>query len=358
MKIKEMMMIGALTVAGFGCASKILQYERADQLKENKEFEKSIKIEMPAEPEEAAETADATTTTVAGKAEITTTTVKTAVKKAVTTTTVQVKAKVKDKISGKSKEKPMRKQPDLESDVGFDGRRPVKDPFVVGEKVVHEVTYLAMTAGTLTLEVKPFAQVDGRKSYNFYTGIKTASIFDSFYTVNDWVTTLVDYETLVPYVYELHVKESSQLREAQALFDQKKNQVTFWEKKVTKKDGPQENKLEWAMNSYSQNVFSIIFYLRTFQWDVGTEHQFRVTHDKENLIFKAKAIRREQLSTDVGEFTALVIKPEIQLEGKFKPTGDNFIWISDDDRKLVLRIESKIKIGSLTSEIVSLRKGN
>lgn len=347
MKFKEIVMIGALTIASFGCASKILQYERADRLKENKEFEKSIKIEMPAEPEEVAE--DATTTTAVGaKVESTTTTVKVVAKKTVTTTTVKTKAKGK----------PVRKQPDLESDVGFDGRRPIKDPFVVGEKVVHEVNYLAMTAGTLTLEVKPFAQVDGRKSYNFYTGIKTASIFDSFYTVNDWVTTLVDYETLVPYVYELHVKESSQLREAQALFDQKKNQVTFWEKKVTKKDGEQETKLEWAMNAYSQNVFSIIFYLRTFQWDVGTEHQFRVAHDKENLIFKAKAIRREQLSTDVGEFTALVIKPEIQLEGKFKPTGDNFIWISDDDRKLVLRIESKIKIGTLKSEIVSLRKGN
>lgn len=350
MKFKEIMMIGALTVASFGCASKFLQYERADQLKENKEFEKSIKIEMPAEPEEVTEESTATTMAVGAKTEITTTTVKAAVKKTVTTTTVKAKAKGK----------PVRKQPDLESDVGFDGRRPIKDPFVVGEKVVHEVNYLAMTAGTLTLEVKPFAQVDGRKSYNFYTGIKTASIFDSFYTVDDWVTTLVDYETMVPYVYELHVKESSQLREAQALFDHKKNQVTFWEKKVTKKDGPQaqETKLEWAMNAYSQNVFSIIFYLRTFQWDVGTEHQFRVSHDKENLIFKAKAIRREQLSTDVGEFTALVIKPEIQLEGKFKPTGDNFIWISDDDRKLVLRIESKIKIGTLKSEIVSLRKGN
>lgn len=343
MKLKDYAFIGALTVLSFGCASKVLQYEQADKLKENQEFQNRIKIEMPAEPEGAELQAQPEP-----EATSTTTTIKPAGKKAVTTTTVRV---------GKVTSKATRRQPELESAVGFEGRRPVKDPFVVGEKVVHEVSYFAMNAGTITFEVKPFAQVDGHKSYNFYTGIKSASLFESFYAVDDWVTTLVDFETLNPYVYELHVKETSQLREAQALFDQKKNHVTFWEKKVTKKDGKQEKKMEWDMLPYSQNVFSAIFYLRVFQWDVGTEHQFRVAHDNENLVFKAKAIRREKISTDAGDFTALVIKPEIQLEGKFKPTGDNFIWISDDDRKLVLRIESKIKIGTLKSEIVSLRKG-
>ena len=301
-------------------------------------------------PDEA-EGADGAEVTTDSKAEAasTTTTLKVSAKKPTPTTTT-LKAKGKGKVT--------RRQPEIESDLGFEGRRPIKDPFAVGEKVVHDVSYFAMNAGQLTFEVKPFAQVDGRKSYNFVTRIKSASLFNSFYAVDDWVSTLVDYETLLPYVYELHVKETSQLREAQALFDQKKNHVTFWEKKVTKKDGKQNIKMEWDMKAYSQNVFSIIYYLRVFQWDVGTEHQFYVAHDKENLVFKAKAIRRETISTDAGEFTALVIKPEIQLEGKFKPTGDNFIWISDDDRKLVLRIESKIKIGTLKSEIVSLRKGN
>ena len=76
------------------------------------------------------------------------------------------------------------------------------------------------------------------------------------------------------------------------------------------------------------------------------------------MLFKGKAIRKERISTDVGEFDAVVIKPEVELQGKYKPIGDNFIWLSDDDRKYILRIESKIRIGSLVSEIVELNPGH
>jgi hypothetical protein len=97
--------------------------------------------------------------------------------------------------------------------------------------------------------------------------------------------------------------------------------------------------------------------MRVFQWDVGKEISFRVSDDKQNLVFKGKCLRREKLKTDLGEFSALVIKPEFTLQGKFKPVGENLIWISDDDRKFILRIESSIKIGTLVSEIVSLEPG-
>ena len=250
-----------------------------------------------------------------------------------------------------------KREPDVESDKGFDGRRPLIDPFRVGEKIVHSVKYFKVQAGTLALEVRPFAFVNGKKSYNFTTSIKSSSFFSSFYAVDDYATTLMDFDTLVPSVYTMHVKESGQLREARALFDASTLKATFWDKKQTEKDGVQEKRIEWDMLPYSQNVYSAAYYMRMFQWDVGTENGFRIAHDGDNLIFKGKAIRREKITTKVGEFTALVIKPDIYLKGKFTPTGDIFIWLSDDDRKFILRIESEIKIGTLVSEIEELHKG-
>lgn len=250
-----------------------------------------------------------------------------------------------------------RREPDVESDKGFDGRRPLIDPFRVGEKIVHSVKYFKVQAGTLALEVRPYAFVNGKKSYNFTTSIKSSSFFSSFYAVDDYATTLMDFDTLVPSVYTMHVKESGQLREARALFDASTLKATFWDKKQTEKDGVQEKRIEWDMLPYSQNVYSAAYYMRMFQWDVGNENAFRIAHDGDNLIFKGKAIRREKITTKVGEFTALVIKPDIYLKGKFTPTGDIFIWLSDDDRKFILRIESEIKIGTLVSEIEELHKG-
>ncbi|MNT54965.1 hypothetical protein D3C72_1921650 [compost metagenome] len=138
-------------------------------------------------------------------------------------------------------------------------------------------------------------------------------------------------------------------------FDNVKNIATFWEKKFTKKNGEEEKKLSWEILSYSQNVFSAVYYMRVFQWEIGKEYAFRVASDEENLVFTAKALRKEVLDTKIGPKNAIVIQPQVKLKGNFKPIGDIFIWLSDDEHKHILRIESKIKIGTLISEVISIK---
>ncbi len=276
-------------------------------------------------------------------------------KNAKTATPVESKKKSADKSSEVTvlKHEPA----DVEDQVGFQGRRPLKDPFRVGEEVVHEVHYFKVSAGELALKVEPFVEVNGRKSYSMVTSIKSKGMFSNFYSADDKSVTFLDYELLIPRVFTLHVKESGQPREARSFFDFDKMKATYWEKKVTKKNGVEEKKQEWDIQTYSQNVFSAAFYMRVFQWDVGKEYAFRVADDGENLIFRGKALRKEKISTDAGDFNAIVIQPQIEAKGVFKPVGDIYFWLSDDDRKYILRIESSIKIGTLVSEVIKINPG-
>jgi hypothetical protein len=273
----------------------------------------------------------------------------------------KTKTKVKSKKKGKDEKSSAvveRREPDLENTDGFGTtRRPLVDPFRVGEEVIHDVHFYKMSAGELALKVEPFVEVNGRKSYTFATEVRSSRMFSTFYSVDDRAVTLMDYDLLIPRVFTLHVKESGQLREAKSFFDFDQLKGTYWEKKVTQKSGVEEKKMQWDILNYSQNVFSAAFYMRIFKWDVGKEYAFRVSDDGENLVFKGKALRKEKLSTDAGEFQAVVIKPEILLKGVFKPVGDIYIWLSDDDRKYVLRIESSIRIGTLVSEAIKINPG-
>lgn len=250
-------------------------------------------------------------------------------------------------------------EPSIEDTEGFNGRRPIHDPFKVGEKITHEVyyNYFRFTAGHMTFSTMPFVQVNDRKAYRFVIDLKTASLFESIYTVNDQVETLVDYEHWLPRLYRLHVKESGQLREGRSYFDFQKMKARYEEKKVSKKKGKEEKNQEWTILPYSQNVFSVIYYLRLFAWKDGKEYAFRVADDGENLVFRAKVVGRETLDTDIGDIKAIKIKPQITVKGAFKPVGDIYIWLSDDERKLPLRIESKIKIGTIVSEITDYEPG-
>jgi hypothetical protein len=348
-------------VSTLSCTQKFLTHEKSKELGKNKEFEQAVQIvEVPVDGASVIKSSDQPLSPpqiMPPPQHVS------AVKDSIKVQDT-VKATKGSKSSGKQAVKgneliatSPRRQPEIESDLGFSGRRPIKDPFRVGEKVVHSVKYFAMKAGTLTLETRPFAMVNGIKNYQFRTSIKTASLFDSFYSVDDYVDVLMDFDQLIPSVFTLHVKESAQLKEAQMFFDHRTNKATYWEKKITEKNGEENKKLEWELSPFSQNVFSAAFYMRIFQWEVGKENAFYVADDEKNLIFRAKALRREKITTPVGEFNAIVIRPEIELKGKYNPVGDNYIWLSDDDRKLILRIESKIKIGTLVSEVIEIQKG-
>lgn len=346
------------------CSSKVLKLEKKDQQQVDKEFDKVVRIEAPAETaandsnlsavkpvsdSNSALSESPQTKQSSGRKEK-------IVKKA--------KTKAKEKTSEKtsSAEVPVvptitRRQPEIESDIGFEGRRPIKDPFRVGEKVTHRVHYFKVAAGILKLEVKPFVFVNGRKSYNFRTSVASTPLFSSFYTADDYSETLVDYETLTPSVFTLHVQESAQLKEAKSFFDFEKRKALYWETKITEKNGKEEKRQEWELESYSQNVFSAAFYMRNFQWKVGEENLFRVADDGENITFRGKAVRKERLETEVGVFDTIVVKPEFEVKGVFKPVGDIYFWLSDDDRKFILKIESKIKIGTVVSEVIELVPG-
>lgn len=397
------------------CSTSTLKYEKAEELKKIEEFESAVKIEAPAEapgeepkkvepkaeqPQAAKEPFPAKQSKKSKKTRKTSALDKTETSQAVSdkkvakmdgaekskkTSKTEKPSDKNGKVPGQIDKTPAvpsttteaaapsgestegtaaqpiteaaRRQPDIEDDAGFEGRRPTKDPFRVGEEVVHDVHYFKVSAGALRFKVEPFVMVNNRKSYAFAMEIKTSSLFSNFYSVDDRVEILVDYEDLVPRVFQLHVKESKQIREAKMLFDTEKNTATFWEKKVSQDHGEEEKKQNWEILPYTQNIYSAIFYMRNFKWETGKEYSFRVGNDNENLVFSGKAVRREVLDTKLGPMKAIVVQPNIVLKGKFKPIGDNFIWLSDDDRKYVLRIESKIKIGTLVSEVVSINPG-
>lgn len=338
----------------FVSCSSIMKSDKAKIIEKNAEFEGAVQIVRTEEASDVAPPGD-----VVKPAPAPTPVNKTVKTKTVKKTTTKKTLTKKDgKVTTPEPEAPVvvRRPPELEDDAGFDGRRPLVDPFTVGEEVVHDVSYFKVSAGELRLSVKPFAYVNGKKSYNFVTKIKTVGVFSNFYSVDDWVETLVGFDDLVPSVFEMHVKETNQLRESKMLFDNQNHRATFWEKKVTKKDGVEEKKYEWDIMPYAQNVFSIFYYMRAFKWETGKEYSFHIAHENENIVFKGKALRREVLETKLGPMKAIVIQPEITLKGNLKPIGDNFIWLSDDEHKYLLRIESKIKIGTLISEVIQIKK--
>jgi hypothetical protein len=197
--------------------------------------------------------------------------------------------------------------------------------------------------------------VNDRKSYHFHAHVVSNGKFSIFYSVNNTAETFVDFESFLPLSLSIDNNESSRLSESKTFFDWDKLEASMWEKEVSKKKGENKKKITWDIEAFSQNNISALFYLRVFKLYPGKKFEFRVADTGKNVIFKGEVLRREEINTDIGKKMALVIRPEFQVDGSLKPSGENLIWLSDDDRKIILKIESKVKIGTLVGKIKSLK---
>lgn len=325
-----------------GCASKVLQYEHADEVLKNEEYDK--KIEVKPEPPPAPKVEELPPATAKSE--------KPAKKKR---GRHRARAGKKKEVAKVDQEGPHK--PEIEDGDGFKGRRPVKDPFRVGEKIVYSLSYFNITAGTLEMDTLPMVEVNGQKAYHFEVHAQSNSFFNRIYGVDDTATTYMAYDSMIPLNLSITLKESKQLAEARTYVDWDTLKASYWQKRITKEHGEQSKKLEWQVLPYSQNVISAVYYVRLFKYEVGKHYAFRVADEGKNIVFSGEVIRKEKLQTDIGDFDTVVLKPKITVDGNFAPVGDILFWLTDDDRHFIVRIESKIKIGTLVAKIKSLDKG-
>ncbi|WP_297528392.1 DUF3108 domain-containing protein [Thiohalobacter sp.] len=76
-----------------------------------------------------------------------------------------------------------------------------------------------------------------------------------------------------------------------------------------------------------------------------------------SYLLEIEVLRRERIDTLLGKDTpTVVIRPRLQTEGIFKRTGDIFIWLTDDARHLPVRMESRVRIGSIVSSLIAIER--
>jgi hypothetical protein len=75
--------------------------------------------------------------------------------------------------------------------------------------------------------------------------------------------------------------------------------------------------------------------------------------DSEKL-YKAevRVLKKEVLETPAGKFNTVLIKPIVKSEGIFFGKGDILIWLTDDSRRIPVKLKTKIPFGSVKAILV------
>ena len=228
---------------------------------------------------------------------------------------------------------------------------PEKKPpaFVPGEKLTFELRWGIIPAGTAVLEVLPIETINGRDAYHFTMTVTSNSFVDKFYKVRDRIDAYTDIAVTRSLGYKKHQREGRSKRDIVVEFNWDLNQAQY------SNFGKPLDPIEIMPGTF--DPFSIFYFTRITDWDKNNSMEQPVTDGKKMIIGKSRLISRKKISVPAGEFDALLFEPNIEKIGGVFEKSKNAkieIWVTDDHRRIPLRLKSKVAVGSFVGELVSM----
>lgn len=220
------------------------------------------------------------------------------------------------------------------------GAAPV--PFLVGEHLTYDVRFGAIKVGTARMRVIGIEPIRDQPAWHV---LFTLSGGTFFYKVDDVYESWMDVRTLNSLRYVQRFDQGS--REGVRQYEIFPERSVFQE--VFKKNR--------IMPSVADPLDdgSFLFFIRTVPLEVGQTYQFNRYFKPDRNPVTIRVLRRERVRVPAGTFNAIVIQPIIKTSGIFSEGGAAEIWLSDDDKRMMLQMKSRLSFGSLNLFLRSYR---
>lgn len=98
---------------------------------------------------------------------------------------------------------------------------------------------------------------------------------------------------------------------------------------------------------------SLLYFIRTLPLEPGDVYTINRFYRRDKNPIVIKVLRREDTHVPAGDFPAIVISTTVKSGGLLGEDSGAQIWLSDDPCRLLLRIQSKLRFGTLRLELKS-----
>jgi hypothetical protein len=205
-------------------------------------------------------------------------------------------------------------------------------PFAVGERMTYKVRLgIVGNVGNGSLEVVGIDTIRGRPAYalrfQLKGGIPFAKVEDDF---RSWVDT----QSLIALRFKQDQKEVKYERHRTIdFFPEERRWRTI--------DGKETGALT---TDQPLDDVSFLYYLRTLPLEVGKTYTFNRYFKEEGNPVTVKVLRKQVVSVPAGKFNTIVVQPIIKTKGLFSEGGQAEIYFTDDDKRILVQLRSKVKI--------------
>jgi hypothetical protein len=226
--------------------------------------------------------------------------------------------------------------------------RSATQPFFVGEELSFEVRWMGLLAGNAQMAVSGQVSLDGHEVYHIRSLAESSPLFSLFYYVRDRGETFVDVHSLSPWYFHLDQHEGSRAVQQTVTFDQQRGVAIH----TKNQEAPQEVKVPLGVH----DSLSSFYVLRTLPLRVGESIHLHTFANGKTYDVEVQILRREKVEAYWGPVDALVVRPLMRFQEILRQKGEVLIWVTDDDRRLPLRMRTAVKVGSIEATLIDVKR--
>jgi Protein of unknown function (DUF3108) len=229
--------------------------------------------------------------------------------------------------------------------------QPKHFPFDAGEKEVYQATWNGMIA-VATAEVQTTQTViDGRKVYQVRVEAKTSRMLDFIWRMRDTISSTFDAKALAPSRYTFSQRENSKVIDTEAKLD---HATKRWS--VNRQQVGKETKIYQFDAQNTLDPITAVYLARSTDFKVGDKLYFKVFGGRYQYLLELFIEKKEPVALESGKTVeAYRIIPRIQnitKNGYASRLNEATIWISADERRLPIKLSSKIVFGTVYLELM------
>jgi hypothetical protein len=214
------------------------------------------------------------------------------------------------------------------------------------EKLVYKAYYnwefVWVPAGEATFNFK-----DKGDTYEVTVYGKTYKSYDAFFRVRDYFKSVIDKETMYPMNFVRIVEEGNYRKFDSLVFDRKANSA-FSFNGTSRANAKRKYIL---LNDCTHDLLSVLYYMRNINVNNHKNGDFiptKLLFDEKIYPIKVRVTERKKSNhiKDVGTFNTVKVIPDLITGTVFKDGNRMHIWVTDDENKVPLLIESPLAVGT------------